>query len=684
MTSTKCAENVSKSSDLDCIIISQEDDLTAKKEEHLGKRKKPLKSEVWNHFDRFESDTKGTKKVDAICKYCHTRFNGASDQGTTHLKNHTKTCRMKLVKVPVSQMSLGKQVSSENSGPKLGVHKFDHAVERALFSKMIAKHDMPFLMAEYDYFRLWISYVMPSYKHRSRNTIKSDLLDVYAVEKERIYKEIESLTSRVSLTTDGCHYIDDNWELHKRVISFRVVPYPHGGVNLSAWLKERILEWNIDNKLSSIVVDNASNNSGMLLGIKNWLNGKRVLVHNGDMFHMRCVPHILNLIDRKIHRIISQRDEKFTIALSQTKLNTRRRIPSHVDTRWNSTYDMIVASLELRPAIDRLKELDPEFKCLPSELEWENGNKVCDCLKIFSDITKKHSAVKYPTANIYFIDVIQIRRSIKIWAESSDDWISAMGNKMQLKFDKYWEECNKLLAVAVVLDPRYKMAIVSYAYKGIYDIHADFYVEEMREFLVQIFNEYSIKFGSNKGYGEGSASASLSSASSVGGEWLGGFQDFIASSNLRENTRKSEVDEYLKEGLFPMDKEADFDILRWWKLNGPKFPILARMAQDILAIPTSSVASENSFSKCRKIITDTRSSLNDDSVETLMCVKDWLPDIKNGMFYILYSLNIKFCTRMFLTLKFYIGQSGRTSEEGASQACDISSDDWDIEWDMDF
>ncbi|KAL1804997.1 hypothetical protein ACET3Z_028065 [Daucus carota] len=80
----------------------------------------------------------------------------------------------------------------------------------------------------------------------------------------------------------------------------------------------------------------------------------------------------------------------------------------------------------------------------------------------------------------------------------------------------------------------------------------------MREFLVQIFNEYSIKFGSNKGYGEGSASASLSSASSVGGEWLGGFQDFIAS------------------------------------------------------------------------------------------------------------------------------QSGRTSEEGASQACDISSDDWDIEWDMDF
>ncbi|KAL6542546.1 hypothetical protein OROMI_024148 [Orobanche minor] len=418
---------------------------------------------------------------------------------------------MRLIKVPVSQRLLGKQVSSEDSQPKLGVHKFDQATERALYAKMVAKHDLPFLMAEYDYFRLWISYIMPSYKTRSINTVKSDLVDVYTTDKDRIYKEIENLNSRVNLTTDGwkpkyqqrsyfcvtCHYIDDAWVLHKRSIAFRVVPYPHHGVNLSEWLKERILEWNIDNKLSSVVVDNASNNSGMLSGIKTWLNGKKSLVHNGDMFHMCCVPHILNLIVKsglglldqliekiqKTARYISvsvQRDEKFTIALSQTKLNTKRRIPLDVDTRWNSTYEMLVAALELRPAIERLKELDSEYKCLPSKIEWENGKKVCECLKIFSDITKKHSGVKYPTANLYFIDVIQIRRSIKMWVESSDDWISLMASKMQLKFDKYWDECNKLLTVAVILDPRYKMAIVSYAYKGMYDLRADIYIDEIQ------------------------------------------------------------------------------------------------------------------------------------------------------------------------------------------------------------
>ncbi|XP_017251940.2 zinc finger BED domain-containing protein RICESLEEPER 2-like [Daucus carota subsp. sativus] len=301
-----------------------------------------------------------------------------------------------------------------------------------------------------------------------------------------------------------------------------------------------------------------------------------------------------------------------------------------VDTRWNSTYEMIVASLELRPAIERLKELDSEFKCMPSEIEWENGKKVCDCLKIFSDITKKHSGVKYPTANLYFIDVIQIRRSIKMWVESSDEWICLMGSKMQLKFDKYWDECNKLLTVAVILDPRYKMAIVSYAYKGVYDLQADFYILEIREFLSKIFKEYSDKYEKSSGLVDSSRLGSGLGGSSISGEWLGGFQDFVASSNLGEQARKSELDEYLKEGLFPMDNDSEFDILNWWKLNGPKFPILARMAQDILAIPTSSVASESSFSKCRRVITDTRSSLQSESVETLMCVKDWLPDIRDG------------------------------------------------------
>lgn len=98
---------------------------------------------------------------------------------------------MRLIKVLVSQILLGKQVSSDDSRPKLGVHKFDPAIERALYAKMIAKHNLAFLMAEYDYFRLWISYITPSYKHQSRNTVKYDLVGVYVAEKSEIIRKLK-------------------------------------------------------------------------------------------------------------------------------------------------------------------------------------------------------------------------------------------------------------------------------------------------------------------------------------------------------------------------------------------------------------------------------------------------------------------------------------------------------------
>ncbi|KAK1372598.1 hypothetical protein POM88_028791 [Heracleum sosnowskyi] len=84
------------------------------------------------------------------------------------------------------------------------------------------------------------------------------------------------------------------------------------------------------------------------------------------------------------------------------------------------------------------------------------------------------------------------------------------------------------------------MAIVTYAYKGMYETNAEFYIDEMRDFLSQIFKEYSEKFGKNSGLVENSRSGSGGIVgSSVGREWLGGFQDFVASSNLAEQTRKN-------------------------------------------------------------------------------------------------------------------------------------------------
>ncbi|KAF7844378.1 zinc finger BED domain-containing protein RICESLEEPER 2-like [Senna tora] len=41
---------------------------------------------------------------------------------------------------------------------------------------------------------------------------------------------------------------------------------------------------------------------------------------------------------------------------------------------------------------------------------------------------------------------------------------------------------------------------------------------------------------------------------------------------------------------------SQFDILNWWKVNSTKFPILALIAQDVLAMLISTIASESALS----------------------------------------------------------------------------------------
>lgn len=69
---------------------------------------------------------------------------------------------------------------------------------------------------------------------------------------------------------------------------------------------------------------------------------------------------------------------------------------------------------------------------------------------------------------------------------------------------------------------------------------------------------------------------------------------------------------------------ADVLMLHTSQAHSSEFPVLARIARDILAIPGVSVAVERLFSHCRKTLTEARSSLAaDSSAKTVVC-KDLL------------------------------------------------------------
>ncbi|GAU31155.1 hypothetical protein TSUD_315800 [Trifolium subterraneum] len=59
-------------------------------------------------------------------------------------------------------------------------------------------------------------------------------------------------------------------------------------------------------------------------------------------------------------------------------------------------------------------------------------------------------------------------------------------------------------------------------------------------------------------------------------------------------------------------------------VHSSRFPVLANIARDLLAIPVSTVASESAFSTGGRVLDEYCSRLSTRTVEALICTKDWL------------------------------------------------------------
>ncbi|GJX14966.1 ribonuclease H-like domain-containing protein [Tanacetum coccineum] len=78
-------------------------------------------------------------------------------------------------------------------------------------------------------------------------------------------------------------------------------------------------------------------------------------------------------------------------------------------------------------------------------------------------------------------------------------------------------------------------------------------------------------------------------------DFLNDYYNVDVSSSYEIET---DLDRYLKESNVKLRKGQSLDILQWWKVNGPHFLIVTKMARDILSIQISTVASEAAFSTC--------------------------------------------------------------------------------------
>jgi hypothetical protein len=215
------------------------------------------------------------------------------------------------------------------------------------------------------------------------------------------------------------------------IIKFRFiyVPAPHTAEVIGEELYGSLIEWNLDEKLSAVTLDNCTTNDAVIpILVRNI--GKDKLLNDGKLLHMRCSAHILNLIVKDGLEVLKdatenirdsvaywmatpKRIEKFEEIAKFVKVNTTLMIELDYKTRWNSTFNMLNIVLPYKSAFIRASRVDRQYTRLPSEDEWTFAEEVVGKLKLFYDITKLFSGTDYVTANIYFARIAKIRKQIR-------------------------------------------------------------------------------------------------------------------------------------------------------------------------------------------------------------------------------------------------------------------------------
>ncbi|KAI3513058.1 hypothetical protein L1887_20383 [Cichorium endivia] len=591
--------------------------------ESVGQKRK-TRSVVWNHFKKIKVN--GVEKAE--CNYCKKKLGGSSRSGTRHLHDHFKGCVRRPCQDIRQHILVGQRKKVDGSSSYLSNYTFNADTSRRDLAEMIIVHEYPLSMVEHHGFRKFVGNLQPLFKVPCRNTIKNDILNIYDFEKQKTMKLLEKNASRVAVTTDmwtasnqkkgfmavTAHFIDQHWNMQSRIMRFIYVPCPHTSEVLADVLYDSLCDRNLDRKLSTITVDNCTTNDAIINILLEKLPLSS-LIQSGRLFHMRCCAHILNLIVQDglavigdgIERIrdsvafwtaTPKRQQRFEDSARHLEITYAKKLVLDCKTRWNSTFLMLSVAIVYKDVFKRLKQRESKYKCLPSERDWELAKEICDRLQLFYEVTTMFSGSKYPTANVFFPSICEIRYSLVDWACSPNEVIKVMASKMLQKFDKYWSVIHGIMGMAAVLDPRYKLKFVELLFPVLYGQEkSESEFEKLKELVYSLFQEYeSSSLGTRNSY-DGVTGSSFTLGPLVGhrGEFKKLFSNIASIANLHEDTGiTTELDNYLKEKLLP--KDTNLDLLGWWKTNGFKFPTLQRIARDILAVPISTVASESAFS----------------------------------------------------------------------------------------
>ncbi|GJY05485.1 zinc finger BED domain-containing protein RICESLEEPER 2-like protein [Tanacetum coccineum] len=480
------------------------------------------------------------------------------------------------------------------------------------------------------------------YNHVSRTTLKRDAMKLWVAAKQAIIDGFLNLNTNVNLTTDvwfaphglfgsyicvTAHCIEPGtWQIMKRVIAFEDFLVPHTGSALARVLRKTFVNFNLEDKIMSITLDNASNNTSAI--------GKLKLKYeppiDGRFYHSRCVAHIINLVvqDGLAVSAINAIKESFKTMLKDVfksggrnhqryiKISSEAGKPCllpnwDVPTRWNSTYHMFLCGLKQRSTLMYFHDLlASKGRCdhFPNE-NWVTIESLTQLLEVFHNATKILSRVYYPTSLLVLQQIFFMSNKLTEYELNGGIFLS-MVKPMKEKLKKYFQKISPIITCAAALNL-------------CFNVHGV-------ELLIESIST-DLKF-----FDDDHASKAKNGSPTLWKRVSGGNQMTRLLYRLKEHTNKKarsdpslsfEYERYIHSDFVTQlenNEFATFDLLGFWKAKESIFPVLPRMAIDIISVQATSVASESAFSTSGRVLLIRRTRLTLASLEMCICLKDHL------------------------------------------------------------
>lgn len=161
-------------------------------QEPLKPPTKRLKGIAWQHFERIMVNG----PIKTQCNHCKSLLRGESKNGTKHLLDHMKICKAK------NQPDIRQKILASNPKSDLSTYLFSEKDGRNALAKMVILHEYPLAIVDHIGFRNFTRTIQPLFECPSRNTLKSDIIKLYEIEKSQVFKSLETSQSRVVITTD--------------------------------------------------------------------------------------------------------------------------------------------------------------------------------------------------------------------------------------------------------------------------------------------------------------------------------------------------------------------------------------------------------------------------------------------------------------------------------------------------